>query len=330
MNSQIVNVVIDDRVRLMSAVLALTDWPSREQQRQRFRPHVHARRTAVELESYRDHPSVKTLQWVLDLGLSLESVYMYGLNLKWPQMRQVSRLPWAPDGWEEDLADFRKQTHLEAWWAESRLDWQLAQEQTSQLVRDLDLGGFLEPFVGPVDETLVLMPNVSFPSASSVGVRVNGHLVCIAPPRRAWGDNEPWPFDEDPGHIYGCLIFQYGRLLLSEYLRRNPDAVEAAEKVPLPQEGLDQAQRSTWSDQFTALVATGLVALFLEQSLGKPEAQAYILMTERTEGLKTLAAVVHVLKRYLVAYQQGQYESFADYLPQFPTHLRLAQGLSSR
>ena len=330
MNPQIVNVVIDDRVRLMSAVLALTDWPSREQQHMRFRPHSHARRTVAALEPFRDHPSVKTLQWVLDLGLALDSVYMYGLTLNWHEMTLHSRLPWAPDGWEDDLADFRSRSQIDAWWSDNEADWTTAKDQIDQIVGDLALREFLKPFVGLAGEAFVLMPNVSFPALTSVGVRMNGHLVCIAPPRRAWGDNEPWPFDEDPGHIYSCLVLQYSRLLLAEYLRRHLDAVDAAAKTALPLDRSEFPAGATWSDQLIALVSKGLVALFLEQSLGRSESQSYVMMAERMEGNKALAAVVHVLNRYLVAYHQGQYQSFAEYLPQFPMHLRLARGLSAR
>jgi hypothetical protein len=179
-----------------------------------------------------------------------------------------------------------------------------------------------------VIEQLVFMPNVSYPSARSVGVRVGGELVSLTPPRIAWGDNPPWPFDEDPGHLYAHALSDYARLLMLSYLRQNADKVAVVAQKPLPVGDDFKQSYPTWGDQFTELFVVGAVALFLEEAISLQEAKSYILIQDKAKGLKILPGVVSVLRRYLSEYSDGKYETFINYLPNFPGHLRVAKSIS--
>ncbi len=197
-----VEIRIDDRVRLMSALLSITHWPEAEQARKRHRAHVHARSTTKRVAPQADHPALHTLQTLLDQGIPLEGIYSYALNLSWPELTLVNPLPWAPPHWDEQLKDFYAKANLAGWWAEEKDAWARAQEQIGKVIDGKDFESFFKPFVGDVTEQLILMPNISYPSDTEIGVRLEGQLFCIIPPRIAWGDNEPWPFDDDAGHIF--------------------------------------------------------------------------------------------------------------------------------
>lgn len=329
MTAQPVNVTIDNRARLISAVLAATDWPDREQARKRHRAHAHARNTIRRVETKSRHPAVNTLQLLLDGGTPLEAIFGYVLSLSWPGLEVSTRLPWVPEHWPTQLRDFLAVNELEAWWAEEHDTWQLAQEQTQKVVDGIDFHNFFKPFVGPVTEEFFLMPNVSYPSDREIGVRLDGRLFCMVPPRIAWGDNEPWPFDEDNAHIIRGALSQYARLLMVTYLRQQAAEIAPTTTTPLPISDEFRAKYPTWGDQFTALFVAGAVAIFLEHAIGQPESKAYILMENKVNGLKILPGVVNVLKRYLSEYEDGKYTQFVEYLPNFGKTLRVVKRVIS-
>ena len=329
MSAQPVLVTVDDRARLMSAVLSITDWPAREQARKRHRAHAHARATAKRVQSLAKHPAVHSLQTLLDQNTPLEAIYTYALRLSWPELRLETVLPWAPPYWDEQLQDFYAQTELATFWEEEKEAWARAQEEAQKAIAGVDFQHFLEPFFGVVQERFVLMPNISYPSDTEVGVRLDDTLFCLIPPRIAWGDNEPWPFDDDAAHIVRGALTQYAQLLITAYLRLNAATIAPTTTTPLPVSDAFRHTYPTWGDQFTALFVGGAVALFLEETFGPQEARAYVLMEKRTNGLDILPSVVSVLKRYLEEHAEARYDQLVDFLPTFGKHLRVAQRLTS-
>ncbi len=329
MSAQPILVTVDDRARLMSAVLSVTDWPAREQARKRHRAHAHARATAKWAQRLANHPAVHSLQTLLDQNTPLQAAYTYALHLSWPELRSTAVLPWAPPYWDEQLQDFYVQAELQALWDEEEAAWQRAQEEAQKALAGVDFRAFLEPFFGAVQEQFVLMPNISYPSDTEVGVRLDDTLFCLIPPRIAWGDNEPWPFDDDAAHIVRGALAQYAQLLVTAYLRLNAAALAPTTTTPLPVSDTFRRTYPTWSDQFTALFVGGTVALFLEETFGQQEARAYVLMEKRLNGLDTLPSVISVLKRYLDEHDEAHYSQLVDFLPVFGKHLRVAQRLLS-
>ena len=329
MTTRAIRIHIDDRARLMSAALSITNWEEKEQARNRHRAHVHARNTGKRAREHANHPAVKTLQTLLDHNTPLEAIYTYALNLSWPDLTLEKPLPWAPLHWNEQLGDFYVKTKLDEWWNEESEIWQLAEEQLNKIITQANPYAFFKPFMGTVSEQLTLMPNISYPSDYEVGVRLDGELFCIMPPRIAWGDNEPWPFDEDPAHIFRAMLSVYGRLLMVSYLRQKAAEVAPLASKPLPVEKAFKATHPTWSDQFTELFVSGAVAIFLEETINPQEAEAYILMENKVHGVTILPSVVSVLKRYLSEYSEGRFEQLSDFLPTFGKHLRVAKRVIS-
>ena len=313
----------------MSAALAATRWPAIEQENQRHRAHTHARYTTRRVSEFAKLPVIHTLQTLLDQNIPLEAIYTYALNLSWPDLSLKATLPWAPLHWNEQLGDFYMRAGLEAWWKEQVDAWQLALEQTRKVIGTTDFYSFFKPFVGDVSEQLTLMPNISYPSDSEIGVRLDNQLFCIVPPRIAWGDNQPWPFDDDPAHVFRGALSQYGRLIVVSYLRQKAAEVANLGNTPLPVGENFRKTHPTWTDQFTELFVAGAVAIFLEQTLGPHESKAYILMENKVHGVTILPGVVSVLRRYLSEQAEGRYEQLSDYLPNFAKHLRVAKRVIS-
>lgn len=324
-----VTVRIDDRVRLMSALLSITSWPDDEQARKPHGIHAHARHTRRFLELYHKMPATQVLQALLDRHAPLEAMYTFALQLTWPGLITENPPTWAPPTWARHLGSFYHASELAQWWEDEAHLWEEAQEDSQNMFDEADIKGVLQPFFGQIQEDLVFMPNISYPSDIEIGARVDNELWCIAPPRIAWGDNPPWPFDEDQTHIYRAVLLRIGTMLMHKYLRQNQDVVDEVSKKKLPLSGPFVEAYPAWEDQFTRLFVIGLVALYLEQAVSKQEADAYVLMETKAQGVKILPGVVSVLQRFLQGLEDGTYASFADYLPHFGKHLRVAKTITS-
>lgn len=326
-----VSVRLDDRIRLMSAALAATDWPAQAQQRRPHGTHAHARATVRFLADHRAHPAVLGLQGLLDQGAPLEAVFTYALGLSWPALEPLAGAEpaWVPPRWSAQLKAFYEQTGLAAWWQSEDAPWQRAQAQAQRVFARAAFRPFLLRFVEAVPSQLTFIPSVSYPADQEIGVRLADELVCIVPPRLAWGDSPPWPFDEDPTHVYRAALGQYGRLLLLGYLRAHSDRLAAVTAAPLPVSDQFRALHPSWEDQFVALFIAAAVAIYLEDYVSQKEADAYVLMARKAQGMTILPGMISVLRRYLQEREAGRYQTLLDFLPVFPKQLRVAKRLVS-
>lgn len=326
-DQQDVQVRIDDRVRLMSAALAATTWPEKSQAEQPHGTHAHSRLTRKVLEPLKNHSAVQGLQSLLNLGAPMEAIYSFALELRWPGLH-AEKLPiWVPPRWNEQLYDFYQRASLEKLWQDEDGAWRASVTEAQKMFKGVPFKPFLQPFVGAVAEKLTFIPNISFPTDREIGVQTNGELVCIAPPRLAWGDSPPWPFDEDPAHIYRAALSQYGRMLIMNFLRTHAQAIAAVAETPLPVSDQFRAQYPSWQEQFANLFVAAAVAIFLEEHVSPAEAKAYVLMERKTKGMHILPGMISVLRRYLSERENGRYSSLLDFMPIFPKQLRIANRI---
>jgi hypothetical protein len=322
-----ITVRTDDRVRLMSALLAATSWPDDEQQRKLHGTHAHARGTRRRVQAQARHPAVLILQALLDRGLPLEEMFGYVLHLGWPGLEGDHQPEWAPPTWPRHLLNFYRHTGLDGWWEAEAVTWERAARETEAAVQAVQLRAFLRPFVGEFEDDLVLLPNLSYPTDREVGVATGDALVCILPPRMAWGDNPPWPFSDDRAYVLRAALTQYSRLLMGRILGDHAAVVTEAARHALPVSPAFAGQYPTWEARFLALVGMGLVAIYLEDHVSPAEAGAYVLLARKAQGLEALPGVVDALRRYLAGQAAGTYTGFADYLPHFLEHLRVTRKL---
>ncbi len=328
-NSSNVIVRIDDRLRLMSAVLAATNWPEQSQKRQPHGTHAHARATRKYLSDHQGHPAVRSMQQLLDQGAPLEAMFTFAMCLSWPGLElQIDKLPgWVPVRWIMDLRDFYRVTDLEGWWQREHAVWQKSLQESERIFQNTVFKPFLRPFIGEVNEDLVFMPNISYPTEQEIGVRVGHELLCITAPRLAWGDSPPWPFDEDPAHVYRAALGQFGRLLIIAYLRQHADRMAEITRNPIPVGDQFGAAHPTWEEQFAALWVAAATAIYLEDYVSQAEAKAYVLMARKAQGMTILPGAISVLRRYLSERDAGRYHELLDFLPIFPKQLRIAKRI---
>lgn len=324
-----VSVRLDERIRLLSALLAATDWPDRAQARKPHGCHAHARATRKHVAALAAHPAARTLQTLLDRGAPMEALFSFAAVLDWPSLA-ASRLPsWAPADWPDHLRDFHASADLDSWHRAEDAAWQKSLSEVTRLLQGITLKPFLRTFFGDIVDAFVFMPNIGYPADVETGVRAGRELIAIVPPRLAWGDSAPWPFDDDPVYLYRAALTQYTRLLLASYLRAHADRLAEAEKTPLPVPDVYARQYPTWQAQFINLFTSGLIAIFLEDCVSPAEAQSYVLLQRKAYGVALLPSVVSVLRRYLEGVADGRYSGLADFLPLFPKQLRVAKRIVS-
>jgi hypothetical protein len=87
-----VTVRLDDNLRLLSVVLAATDFPEKSQAAKPHGTHAHARATARFVKEMRSHEAVRGMQSLLDSGAPLEALYTLVAHLPWPTL-EIEMLP---------------------------------------------------------------------------------------------------------------------------------------------------------------------------------------------------------------------------------------------
>jgi hypothetical protein len=324
-----VDVRLDDRIRLMSVLLAATDWPDRAQARKPHGCHAHARHARKFVADYAMHPAVQALQGLLHKGAPPEALFTLAAVMSWPDMLPARLPSWASPEWPAQIRDFYETAAVEQLWQDESAAWSKAVDEAGRMLNGVAIQTFLQPFFGTVSERLVFMPNISYPADLELGVRAAGELVAIVPPRLAWGDSAPWPFDNDPVYVQRAALTQYVRLLLPPYLRANADALAAAEKTALPVPDDFAKQYPTWTAQFMSLFVSALTAIYLEDCVSAVEAKSYVLMERKAFGVALLPSIVRVLRHYLEGVSAGRYSELADFLPHFPKQVRVAKRIVS-
>ncbi len=319
---------IDDRLRLMSAVLSLTRYAEEERARRGQGTHPHSRHTRKALLDHADHPAVRALQTLLDRGAPLEAIFTLALTLRLDDTPIDKPPSWMPPNWDADLRDFYRLPDLRKLWLMEGESWLSAEDQAVRALASRQFKPFLSAFVGDFPETLVLAPNISYPTEREMALRANGEIVCFVPPRTAWGESPPWPFDEDPAHVYRAVIATAGQMLMLAFLRTHAASISLEGQKPLPLTDEFMGKNPTWAEQFTYLFVTSAVAIFLEDHVSRKEAEAYVLMERRVTGLEVLPAAITVYRRYLREVSEGKYPHILDFIPLFSRQLRVAHRVS--
>ncbi|MBK8024152.1 MAG: hypothetical protein IPK19_22645 [Chloroflexi bacterium] len=318
-----VTVLLDDRLRLISAVLALTDYPDQEKARHGHGSHLHARNTRKQLAEHSGHPAVADMQSLLNLGAPLDVIFTLALLLD-AETGAIDRPPnWLPAHWGPNLSDFYLNTAVRPFWQKEEEYWLRAVDEAARALEGKQFKPFLELFVGAFPEQLVFVPNISYPTVGELGLRLGGSIVLLVPPRIAWGESPPWPYDEDPAHVYRAVIATAGQMLMMDFLRANAANISLEGQKPLPLNDAFMKNNPTWAEQFTYLFVTSAVAIFLEDHASKQEADAHVLMERRVTGLDVLPAAIQIYRRYLREVRDGKYSNILDFIPHFSRQLRI-------
>jgi hypothetical protein len=325
----VISVRIEDRVRMMSTLLALTTWPEQEQAFKPHGVHVHCRNLRAALAAAENHSAVVIMQELMEAGYSFDQLFTYTNAVSWPGIRaHADQVPaWAPADWSVQMREFMHSYRVKDAWEKDKAAWAQAQEQAEKALETGDPADLLGQFFGPLDLEWHFSPNLSYPTAETIGFRNGKQIIAVCPPPVAWGNNPPWPYDDNPADTYRDAFSTYARVLLNEFLSANPESRELIQNNKLPVPNTFLARYPDLLDQFSVVFIGGMTTVALEQTHGKAEAASYTMMAHKAHGFQILPAVVDVLNHYSAERAAGKYQTIRDYLPSFFNTLRVAAKL---
>ncbi|MCP4422012.1 MAG: hypothetical protein GY805_35810 [Chloroflexi bacterium] len=261
------NISIDERMRLVTAVLAISSWAEDEQNQLTHAVHPQAKRVRHFLRPFSSHPSVNGANEALLNGVALSDLFSAALRSRWPDFTPMAELPnvLKIKKWVRSLADFANDTTVTTqFWSEETAVWSSAESTLASIFSENSLMAILAQLQEQELETAVtLMPNLIFPALTPIVATTDGALMLLLPPPKAVGESPPWPFDEDPGWVVATVC---------QHLIPHLLAAELAQ--------VDEAQQN---------VAVHMaVAHCLVQMLDDFEAQAYLLRAKKEHNLPQL------------------------------------------
>jgi hypothetical protein len=272
-------VVVDDRVRLGTAVLAASDWPKYEQRQLAHAVHPHAKQTRQWVSGGDLHPAALMVNQSLQLGWPIDLMFWALLRLEPVALTPLEPLPSAWDDaiWRDYLQDFRQNKQVVDFFARHDDVWQAARNDLEQIFAGSPLLSFLAQITDlPLDRHVTIMPNLVYPALTAVFAPTTPAYYLLLPPPKAVGESPPWPYREDPSwvHVQTC------RCLLAYML-------EDTFKV------LDPSQQ--------ALLSHAATTVYLEQAMGGGEAAAYLARSKKQHNLPGLPSAIETLRDYLDA-----------------------------
>ena len=260
MSNAQVEIVIDESLRLVTAVLAASEWPTIEQAQLTHAVDPHAKQTRQFLAGYATHPAVIWVNQVIERGESLDDVFTaVSQNVQ-----------------QDAFADFKTRTGIEAFWQEHAAAWNEAKNDLTSIFENSQLPAFLNQISDdPITQTIRIMPNLVYPALSPVLVSGFEAMTLIPPLPKAVGESAPWPYGEDPGWVQASVGLRLVEFALADTL----------ETLPADQQ---------------ALLTHAAVTVYLETAVDEGEAMAYMVRSKKQHKLPTLPLVVDELRAYLV------------------------------
>ena len=280
-----VTVSIDNRVRLVAAVLAASRWPDHEQQLEPHAVHTHAKMTRQYVSDFSNHPAVSTINDLLESEqLVMADLFSAVLRSSWPLFEPLEPVPAVyQDGtFLTQLGDFYTDSAVAAFfWSDHNAVWEEAVKDLQNIFRDKSLPAFLGKLSGrPLSQTIAVVPNLAYPSLQPVAAPTKNTLYLILPPPRAYGESPPWPYHEDPGWILAQSCYALTEVLLAG-----------------PLSELDETQQK--------LLRHAAVTLCLEETLNQQESQSYLVRSKKQYNLPDLPTAVENLKSHLESPEVG-------------------------
>lgn len=282
-----IQVKIDERVRLVTAVLAASQWPDEEQQKLTHAVHPHAKQVRQFAQRYRHHQAVQGVNEALINGVTLEELFSTAVRCSWPTFEPTELLPnlLKIERWARSLSNFEHDSDItNQFWPQHTDHWQTAVDALNRIFQHSPvLDVFQQITRTPISADIIIMPNIVYPALTPVFASNQNQLYLLLPPPKAVGESPPWPYDEDAAYVVATVCQELSVRLLATQLA--------------------QFEQPQWE-----LFRHAATAHCLQAHFDEFEAQAYLLRTKKEQKLPTLPAITEQLGRYMA----GDLAEFAD------------------
>lgn len=268
-------VVIDERARLVTAVLAASNWPEMEQEQATHAVHPHSKQLKQQVRPFADHLAVQRVNDSLSVNVGLDSFFTAVIRCGWPDTTDVTTAPEDAREWIKALANFAVQTKLADFWAAHTAPWEEARAGLDSIFAQSQIMDFLGQLLGkPVPQDVAVMPTITYPMLNPVLAVTKDTVYFILPPAKAWGESPPWPHGEDPGWAVAQTCWYLANHFLADTLAE-----------------LDETGQM--------LLLHAAVTLCLEADFDEAEAMAYLVRSKKEYKLPRLPLVVEQVRDYL-------------------------------
>lgn len=282
-----IQVKIDERARLVTAVLAASHWPDEEQQQLTHAVHPHAKQTRHFVQPYRHHQAVQGVNEALINGVTLEELFSTAVRCNWPTFEPAEPLPnlLKIERWARSLSNFEHDSDIDQkFWPKHAAAWQTAVDALTRIFQQNNLlTTFAQMRRAPIEAEIIIMPNLVYPALTPVFASNQAQLYLLLPPPKAVGESPPWPYDEDAPYVVATVCQELSVRLMAAQLA--------------------QFEQYQWE-----LFRHAATAHCLEAHFDEFEAQAYLLRTKKEQKLAELPAVAERLRHYM----GGELAEFAD------------------
>jgi len=349
-----ITVKTDDRIRLLSSILALTvgnddlkDWA-----------HPHPLRIATQryLEQFRSHACVSMVEEICrnfpknmphggffyqialllkeppdiewDIDSSGNRDPKKGLKKTFtPYLKDelhrgiISSFLEIADGFPLLLSDFYRVTRLGDFWLEHAVWWEEATQQCEEILSSVSMSGWLSDFYGETRERFFLVPNPTDPSSDCYysGVRKDMVYAIIGPPSvsidREAADSEH-RYALRPEYVIITTFHEFSHGFLNPILNANPSYVEKTENLQKRNDlrGWFPAVYTNWKTQFEEILIRALTALFLAKVEGEAKAEQFIAREKEQHGIHAIDELYTRLLDFHDGRKDGKYSNILDYL----------------
>ncbi len=332
----VIDVVTDDRLRLLSTALLLTDLPDREQQKRPHKVHPLAEAATIELDHLRTYPCVRTVAEVSENSPFL-LIVPHLLRLSWPDLRPRQGVvvePWEEigtltgEGFLQSLRTFRDAVDRTNLWTTTAPAWQALADDLRGVLAERDLARFLELFWGDTGRVFVVLPNPLAPRLAWIGLYApEAHYAVLPPPLIPLDSPEPVAFASRavPTRSTACHELSHGPQFHARKQTSGLDPAigEVMARTPASESFRKSHPGVAWP--FSEVLLRAVQVLYLRHYEGEDAAASLVQQFGEREGLITMTAWADRLEPYLEGRQAGRYHGWEEYLPIFLTALQTDQ-----
>jgi hypothetical protein len=295
-------VTTDSRARALSALLAATDWPEREQKPLPRGVHPQAGALKKHVAAFRAHPAAAYAQGALDAADDLGPLFARALSDE-PRLTAC-------------VNAFAAAAGMETYWAGHEAGWVQSVSEVQKHLGDLNIAGFLGELFDALPAELVVHPNLIYPTTHSFGVSAGDRAFAIMPPRKAVGESPPWPFGDDRDYVARLAVHDFVQAGLVDLLKRRPDLIPyGVHAASLPAEF--RLEHPTWQKQVVELFCYAAQVIFLNR-IDDGAGDAFAIYERRTRKLALLPGVVDEMTNYVAGRgMSAHYANIEVYLPRF-------------
>lgn len=328
----------DNRLRLITSILALTGYSETEQRIESYEPHPIFLETIKWLEPYKEYRAISSMRDVLNSGVNPSPFFNYSLALSWPGF-QFTELPdsftSAKSGAIESdynirLKEFYNATRIAELWEKQKSEWKNIEEDAERALDEVPFKSWLNKIFGSFDEKLVFYPNPIVPRLSSAsGLNKNEFFCIIRLPVKSRERSTFEPVDISDGETIGSYsdnsvwtkisaFHEFTRLLLNINFNRDREHIDMAKVIAAEKPVLEQYRVSyhEWENMFEKFITFGFTYLLLEEIGGIKTADAYMESLEKKTGVTILPSLVDGLREYFEKHSTGEITNITTYLPE--------------